>query len=198
MATTHALIGAALAAVTVVVAPELAPVAMAAGFVGGLVPDFDLYVGHRRTLHFPVYYTLAAIPALVAAFVVPTPGTVALAWLLVGAATHAAMDVLGGGLELRPWDGRSERAVYSHYHGTWLRPRRWVPYDGAPQDLALAVVVGLPALLVARAPIQQAIATALVVSMGYTVLRKPLAEVAAVLAGFVPGPLRPYVPERYL
>ena len=73
MATTHALVGVALAVLVGAVFPEsaagtsLTPVVAAA--LGGIFPDLDLYSGHRRTLHFPVYFNVAAAVAVVAAVV---------------------------------------------------------------------------------------------------------------------------------
>ncbi|MFQ3294386.1 MAG: hypothetical protein ACI8VE_001457 [Natrialbaceae archaeon] len=198
MATTHALAGAAVATVTFVLAPEYAPIAVFSGFMGGVFPDLDLYRGHRRSLHFPVYYSIAVVPAVGLAVVSPSRGSIALALFLVGAALHSATDVLGGSLELRPWQGQSERAVFSHFHGRWLRPRRWIPYDGAPEDLVLAGVLALPTYLASSGRLRQLVGFAVLVSTGYTLLRKPLADAARVLAAAIPPLLRPYVPERYL
>jgi hypothetical protein len=199
MATTHALAGLLLGAGVAAVAPEFATLAMVAGFAGGLFPDLDLYVAHRKTLHFPVYFPAAAGLAAGVAALVPTAATVGAAVFLAGAALHAASDLLGGGLELRPWEGESDRAVYSHYHGRWLAPRRLVPYDGAPADLALAGLLGLPALAVGAGTVVDPLVTAaLVVSVAYTLVRKRLADLADTLAGFVPRQAASFVPERYL
>ena len=198
MATTHALWGMALALPVLATAPEYAPIAFLAGLIGGLAPDFDLYAGHRKTLHFPVYASIATIPAVVLAAIVPTTATVALAVGLAAIALHTVSDALGGGLELRPWEGTSERAVYSHYHGRWLRPRRWVRYDGAPEDLALALVAAVPLLIGGDAAVTTVAFALLTVSAVYVLLRKPLARIAARLAGLLPAVVRSYVPARYL
>lgn len=198
MATTHALWGMVLAMPVLAVAPEFAPAAFLAGLVGGLAPDLDLYRGHRKTLHFPVYASIAAVPAVALAVLAPSTWTITLAVFLAAAALHTTSDVLGGGLELRPWQGTSERAVYSHYHDQWLRPRRWVRYDGAPEDLAIAGVAAVPLIAVGDALVT-GIALALVaVSTVYVLLRKRLAEIARRLASLLPAPIRPYVPARYL
>ena len=198
MATTHALAGLLLGALWAGIAPEFGVVAMLAGFAGGVFPDIDLYWAHRKTLHFPVYYSVAAVPALAAAAAVPAPATVAVALFVLAAAVHSLTDVFGGGLELRPWEGTSEEAVYSHYHGRWLRPRRWVAYDGAPADLALASVLAVPPLFVAGSgSVDALVAAALFVSMGYAAVRKRLPDLAEGVEPFVPAPVRPYVPERY-
>ena len=198
MATTHALWGMALALPVLAAAPEYAPVAFVAGLVGGLAPDLDLYTGHRKTLHYPVYASIAALPAITLAILSPSTATVALAVGLAAAALHAGSDVLGGGLELRPWEGNSERAVFSHYHGRWLRPRRLVRYDGAPEDLALAGVAAVPIALVADAAFATIALSLVAVSAVYVLLRKRLAALAARLARLLPAPVRTRLPARYL
>ncbi|MDG5761984.1 metal-dependent hydrolase [Natronococcus sp. A-GB1] len=198
MATTHALWGMALALPVFAAAPEYAPVAFAAGLLGGLAPDLDLYTGHRKTLHYPVYASVAAIPAIAFAVLFPSTATVALAVGLAAAALHAGSDVLGGGLELRPWEGNSERAVYSHYHGRWLRPRQLVRYDGAPEDLALAGVAAVPLALVGDVVFATLSLALVAVSAVYVLLRRRLAAFAARLACLLPTAVHPYVPARYL
>ncbi len=198
MATTHALSGLVLALPVLAVAPDLAPAAFLAGLVGGVAPDLDLYTGHRKTLHYPVYGAVATVPAIVLAALVPAPVTVAIAVGLAAATLHAVADAAGSGLELRPWQGTSERAVYSHYHGRWVRPRRWVRYDGAPEDLLVAGLAAVPLVAIGDGPVT-ALALALVaVSAVYVLLRKRLATVAERLVSVLPASVRPYVPARYL
>jgi len=80
MATTHAAVGLLLAVPLAFVAPELAAPAAIAAIAGGVFPDLDLFAGvHRKTLHFPDYYWLGAMPALVAAVLRPSTVTVAVA-----------------------------------------------------------------------------------------------------------------------
>jgi hypothetical protein len=122
MLPTHALIGVAIGAPLLWLAPDAATAALIGGLLGGIWPDLDLYVGHRRTLHYPTGYSLAAIPAVVVAGGVGTSLSIGIAVAVVAAATHCRMDRYGGGLELRPWEGTSERAVYDHVAGRWLPP----------------------------------------------------------------------------
>ena len=202
MATTHALAGVALAVLAGVLFPEsaagtsLLPVAAAA--VGGLFPDFDLYAGHRRTLHFPVYFSVAAAVAVAVAVAVPATPTAAAALFLLAAALHSAMDALGGGLELKPWLGTSDRAVYSHYHGRWIRPRRWIRYDGAPEDLLAAGAFALPALYALDGVAETAVLAALGVSAGYVLLRKPMVDVTQALVDALPEQYLDRMPARFV
>lgn len=197
MLPTHVLAGMLLAAPLVRAAPELAPVGFAAGFLGGLVPDLDMYTGHRRTLHYPVYYSVCSVPALLAAVLSPSTLTVGAALFLLGAALHSVADMYGGGLELRPWEGNSDRAVYDHHHGRWIAPRRGVRYDGAVEDLALSVGLSVPLLLLVDPPLRTVVIGTVAVAVVYTVLRRRLAEIAAALIGVLPSSLDPYLPERY-
>lgn len=197
MATTHALAGVVLGSAALRVAPEFAPVALAAAVVGSVFPDFDLYAGHRKTLHFPVYYAALAVPVAALAVALPRATTVALALFVVGAALHSLMDAFGGGLELEPWRATSDRAVYDHFRGRWVAPRRWIRYDGSPEDLALAAVFAAPAIVVHEAPVRELVVGVLAVSAGYAVFRKPLARVWGQLASTVPHSVENYVPERF-
>lgn len=197
MLPTHALVGLAIGAPLLWLAPESASPALVGGLLGGIWPDLDLYVGHRRTLHYPTGYSLAAIPAVIVAGVVGSPLAVGLAVAVVAAATHCQMDRYGGGLELRPWENTSERAVYDHVAGEWQAPKRWVRYDGAPEDVGLSLLFGLPLVAVVPPLFRRLVVVALIVAIGYGLLRRWLAALAPVLAGFVPESVVEYVPERY-
>jgi hypothetical protein len=195
MATTHALVGILMGAVALFVAPEFAPVALAAGAAGGLFPDLDLYAGHRKTLHFPVYYAVAAAGALAAALVAPTAVTVGAALFLAAAATHSLMDALGGGLELRPWEATTDEAVFSHFHGRWLRARRLVRYDGAPEDFALGAVLAVPALALTGEPFETVVLGLVAVSAVFAFLRRRLVTFGEWLFARVPAPVVERLPE---
>lgn len=197
MLPTHALWGLALAAPIAYYVPEFAPAVLLAGLIGGVFPDLDMYRDHRRRLHYPLLYPLAAVAAGGLALVWTTAGTLALAVGLLAAALHCAMDVLGGGLELRPWEGTSDRAVYDHVRGRWLSPRRLVAYDGSPGDLLLAAGAGIPLLYVVDGVFTGIVVVTLAVATVYVVLRRRLADLAPSVFGRLPEPLEPHVPDRY-
>ncbi len=203
MLPTHALAGMALALPVAFVAPEYASVAFAAGFVGGVFPDLDLYVGHRKTLHYPVYFAALALPAGAIAALAPTATTVGLALFLLAAALHSVTDVFGGGLELRPWEATSDRAVYDHYNGQWIAPRRWVGYDGSPSDLLLSGVLAAPLVATVDGRLELLVLSGLGVAVAYATVRRVLPSIAEWLFGGVLGSLLPpslltRLPARYL
>ncbi len=197
MATTHALYGMAVGATLLPIAPGLAPAAMVVGFVAGFLPDLDVYANHRRSFHFPVYAGLTAIPAVTFAVLVPSLLTVLLATALVAVALHAVMDAAGGGLSLQPWEDQPDRAVYSHFHGRWVPPRRIVAYDGAPSDLLFALAAGIPLLAVTTGPARTLVAGTLLFSTGYVVVRKRLVGIVSVAVRYTPRSLHVLVPRRF-
>ena len=197
MLPTHVLAGMLLAAPLLYLAPDLATPSLVAGFAGGLFPDLDMYVGHRKTLHFPVYYSALAVPASLAALLAPSMVTVAVAFFLLGAALHSVADVFGGGLELRPWEGTSDRAVYSHHHDRWIPPRRVVGYDGSFGDLALSIGLAAPLVLLVDGALQALVVAAVAVAVAYALLRRRLADLAAVVFPKLPDVFGPYLPDRY-
>lgn len=178
MATTHALAGVTLAVPLLIVAPEVATIALLAGCIGGLWPDLDVSFNHRRTLHFPVLYPACAVFCLCLALRWPSMWTIALATATAAAALHTTMDILGGGLELRPWQATSDLGVYSHVHGRWIRPRRWIRYDGAPEDLAVVSILAVPPLLISPDTLQAIIVVLVAISAVYVVARKRVATIA--------------------
>jgi hypothetical protein len=177
MATTHAAVGILLAVPLAVVAPDLAAAGALAAVAGGVFPDLDLFAGvHRKTLHFPDYYWLGAVPALAAAVLVPSTTTVAVAWFLLSAAVHSVSDAFGAGTEPRPWERTSAEAVYLHSRRRWLRPRYWVRYDGAPEDYLLTVLFMSPGLVLFGPAVGRVALAFILVGGAYTLVRKRLPE----------------------
>ncbi len=197
MLPTHALGGMLLAIPLSALAPEAAAGVVLAGGVGGALPDLDMYAGHRRALHYPIYYSLAAMLAIGAALLASGALVAAVAALLAGAAAHSVSDAFGGGLELRPWEGTADRAVYNHYGKRWIAPRRWVRYDGAPEDLLLAGVLAAPLALIAEGSLAWLVGGLLAVAGIYAAVRRRLPAVADALVARLPERTRRHLPARY-
>lgn len=203
MLPTHAFAGLVLALPFALAIPEVGNVALIAGLVGGIFPDLDMYLGHRKSLHFPVYATVLALVVTPVAVVVPTVVTVVAACFLLATAVHSVGDVFGGGLELRPWEATSERAVYNHYSDRWIAPRRVIRYDGAPEDLVLAVALGAPLLSVLDGFLDGVVLGGLIVAVTYAGTRRVLPAIAEALAVrlhavAIAGTLVQWIPSRYL
>lgn len=198
MATTHLLAGLLIALPVAMAYPSLAIPVMIGSAIGSVLPDLDLYYGHRRTLHYPTYGLVAIPAAAIVAILVTHPVVVGLAFVVIGAAIHARMDLYGGGLELRPWEGSSEQAVYDHVKRTWLPPRRFIRYDGAPEDVAFASVLAIPGLLLLEGHLWWLVVVALGISLVYGLVRKPIVDLGVVILRYAPVTLLTILPTRYL
>ncbi len=174
MATTHGFVGLAVAAAVATVSPELAIPAAIGGIAGGITPDLDVLAAHRKTLHFPVYYPLAALLALPVAVTLTSPITVAVALFFTAAALHVLADVIGGIPALRPWAVTNERAVYVHPLDRWVAPRMVIRYDGAPEDFFLGAAFAVPGVAVFSWPIRGIALVGLLISLIYAAFRKPI------------------------
>jgi hypothetical protein len=171
MVFTHVLFGVLLGGIAAIAYPGFTAVAVAAGALGGFLPDLDMLFVHRRTLHFPVVFSLLALVAGVIATLEPGLITVAAFAFLLAAGLHSLMDTLGGGKEMRPWRETDDRAVFDHVSGRWLAPRRLI-YDGSVPDLAIAVVAGGLAVYALPDDYTPPIVALLVVATVYTLLRR--------------------------
>lgn len=192
MALTHGLASLALAALATPALSEYAsPPLLVAAFLGGGAPDLDVVAEHRKSLHFPVGYTLLAGATGVWFALAPSAGVLLAATAVGAAALHAWSDVLAGSVEPEPWDPTTERAVYNHALGGWHRPRRLVRYSGAPEDGLIAIgftAVALPTP--ATGPTADAALLWLAVVAGaYVLARKRLPALRRRLAALVPARL---------
>lgn len=197
MLPTHVVIGLAVGAPLLALAPELAPAALLGVVIGSILPDLDMYTGHRRTLHYPTGYAIATAISIPLAVLLQWPIVIVGTFVLFGAALHCRMDRYGGGLELEPWKETSNRAVYDHVKRQWLPPKRWIRYDGAPEDFVLMATIGLPLMFVFDGGFQWITFIAIVVGGAYAVFRRQLARIARIVFRYVPRSVAHHVPARY-
>lgn len=176
MATTHAFVALALVTPLAYQWPELASPLAVGAIVGGIAPDLDIALEHRRSFHFPVAGGFVAVPGVVLALVVPSAPLVALATAVVAAWLHAASDVIGNGPLLDPWAEESDQAVYDHVRGTWLPPLLWIRYDGAPEDAVAATGLAIPPLLVFDGVVAGLVVLGIAVSVTYAMGRRRMVE----------------------
>lgn len=174
MTSTHGFVGAAIGVGLATVRPGVGAAAIVVGFVAGALPDADLLATHRRTCHFPVLAPAVALPVTALALAVGRPAALLVAVAALAVAVHCLMDVLGGGVEHRPWEATSERGVYDHVRGRWIRPRRWVRWAGAPEDFLVALAPALFVLAVAPDGLQSGLLLVLLASGGFVLVRRRL------------------------
>lgn len=198
MATTHALAGVLIGLGVLAAVPGAAGPVVLAGALGGAFPDLDLLAVHRRTLHYPLGFTALSVLAVVGVLFVPVQVAIPAAVFFVAAAVHAGSDVFGGGLGLRPWEATSNRGLYDHLRGRWRPPRRWIRYDGAPEDFMLALALGLPAFAALEGPARLGVVALLAVSAAYAALRRSLVDGGERLVRQLPPRVLQAVPETLI
>lgn len=176
MLPTHIVFGALLAAPAAFALPQFTEIALAAAVMGSILPDLDLVAQHRRTLHYPWFYVLVTGVTALITVLVPSPAAVFGVFFLLAAAVHSIVDIVGGGLGLRPWKANDDRGVYDHYRSRWIEPKRWIPYDGSPHDFVLLLVLTLPLLLVYGPQVQRLLLVNLGAAFVYVLIRKRIVE----------------------
>lgn len=176
MGTTHALMGLLLGSTAYFIDPNLMVLAGVAGFIGGLLPDFDMPFDHRKTFHYPFYFTVLATALLPMAVLFPSLVTVFIFYLVASAAVHCFSDVFGGALEERPWEQTSRQAVYNHRREEWLQTHGGIRYDGAPEDFLLGLIIGATCFLIYSEPVKSLVVVTLAISLIYSVFRKKIVD----------------------
>jgi hypothetical protein len=199
MAPTHAYIGATLALVSMSVTGSYAAPSgiLAASFLGGVLPDFDLVTSHRKTLHFPVLYPVAACLLAVLSLALGWQSLFLLAIAVGSAGVHSLTDIFAGGLGYEPWRGTSKKAVYNHVAGRWHRPRGLVRYSGAPEDCILCAVFAVPVFVASETgPTADAALAVVLVGAGlYTATRRRLSLFAASARSLLPNAILDRLPR---
>lgn len=192
MAITHVLVSLLLLTPIFTAHPEHIVVLASVTALSSVLPDFDLYFGtHRKTLHSPILIPVLAVVSIATYLYNPTLTTALIVAGTASMAAHSLIEIIGGGLEDRPWEQTSTKGVYAHTHQRWIRPRFWIPYDGSPHDFALAATVAaLTYYLNPPLPYLTAVLlAALSIAALYTLLRKFMPRLEAELYYHVP-PLR--------
>lgn len=183
MAVTHALIGLLLGISSSLFWPEMIFYAASAGYIGGVFPDLDLAFNHRKTFHFPVIFSIVTGIAGIATIFNPSIIVIAAFYFFLSATVHSWIDIFGGGLETRPWIPSDDRGVYSHTLGKWFEPKRWIRYDGSPEDLIFSIAIAIPCFIFYTGLIRELVVLTLLVGGIYTLLRKKIVD---------------WTPERFL
>lgn len=141
------------------------------GAIGGFLPDIDMLFVHRKTLHYPVIFSI--LTSVLILLYISTRSDILLLFivLILAAAIHCLMDVLGGGKEMRPWRETDDRAVYDHIRQRWVEPLRLF-YDGSLPDLFISVISAVLILLFDSVRIDFWIILLIALAIMYTLFRR--------------------------
>ena len=186
MLPTHIILG--LLVMTPFVAVFDLPVSVLYGaIIGSILPDLDLIVGtHRKTFHFPRYSFIVLIGSVVMISGYPSILGFFIVGLVVGFTLHSSSDVLGSGLEVRPWERTSKKAVFNHYTQEWEKPLHYFSYDGSPTDFFVlfggSIILWMFWIQQNPAPyIQEVIILSIGVGVVYTFSRRVLPKIDQLL-----------------
>lgn len=178
MIVSHALLGGVIGILSMFIAPSELTVAIIAGGIGGLIPDLDMLLDHRRTLHFPFTSTVLLLPAFIAFVLVPMSITTVLFFGLAGMAFHAYTDILGEGRVMRHWVHIDHRAVYDHVTDRWVYPRRVIK-TGQGTDLFVTAFSGSLLVRVVDSPLSYVVVVLVVVAFVFTITLRPAARIVS-------------------
>lgn len=121
------------------------PVAVLAGMIGGFLPDIDMLLEHRKTTHRPFQYLVLTTVFLAAVLLQGGAYLVFATFLLGSMMLHSFMEIFSNGKTMRPKKETDDRAVFNHFTGNWIKPRRTV-IDASFRDLMCTVFFSIPVL----------------------------------------------------
>lgn len=171
MTATHMLLGMLLGYILGFIQPDIAPYLLIIGFIGGMLPDIDIAFKHKRSLHFPFYYSLIVAITLTSTIFFSSVEAV-MAFTFFGAATlHCLTDVFAGSLETALGRQENEKTVYLHPENRWINSVNLIRFPGAPEDLMLSLLIGVPLLIVIQGPLEWLTAATLALGTAYSVMR---------------------------
>lgn len=146
MASTHILSGALIGLIFSWFESGLLLQFVAVGVVGGVLPDLDLLWEHRKTLHRPFQFSILMAASLITWWMAGNLLLLFGAVLFSGLAVHSLSEVLSQGKTMNPDLHESDRGIYNHMTGEWIRPRNVVAV-ASEQDLLFTYLLALPLLL---------------------------------------------------
>lgn len=110
---------------------------------GALLPDLDVKLNHRKSLHFPFIYPAIAVLTYLTSFY-------SMSAVFLSASLHCLMEATGN--DAGEYVEEEKGAVYNHLKGNWIPGLGWIKQDGGPRDLLLLLALSAITLSVSRTP----------------------------------------------
>ncbi|WP_408960621.1 metal-dependent hydrolase [Natrinema sp. 74] len=146
MTPNHATAGLLLALTATRWHPELLSVVAVTAFIGGVVPDLDTKLEHRKTLHYPAYYSIFTGLFLLAATVVGAQVLVVGTYFFAAATLHCYTDLFVD-VEKTSDEPDGDGIIFVHPIDRWVGPVMLVRYAGSPEDLLVGLLLAVLPLL---------------------------------------------------
>lgn len=176
MAPTHIIIGLLTIYPLIHSNPELIVPLTISSIIGSVLPDLDILVQHRKTLHFPILSLPFVTISMLLILINPITIYLLLTSFIISFAIHPWVDIISSGLEKRPWEENSTRAAYNHQKQEWIKPKNLF-YDGSITDFSIFTFgIGILFILDYESVIQYKILifSLFCISFIYTISRKHL------------------------
>mgnify|MGYP006265906321 CR=1 FL=1 len=197
MLPTHIIVGMFLSLSVLYIEPNYINSVILVSIFGSLIPDLDMYYGHRKTLHYPVFCSIATLLSFCILIFITNIYSISLFFFFMTLSIHPLLDILSSGLEIRPWENTSKKAVYNHYSKQWIAPLHIIPYDGSKEDLSVLLILSIPLMVYLGQPFYSLIIVLNIIGILYTLSRKILPEFIKPVIKIVPDNYRKYIPDRY-
>lgn len=167
--------------------PVYATELLIAAIIGGIIPDLDMFIGqHRKTLHnIPLYIglILLSLIGVINTYITEILNEyIFIIGLIIGlgAIGHILSDILGSGLEKKPWEKTSNHCVYNHFTKSWIAPTHIFGHDGSIRDLSLLLILSTIIIFIQPSQlipfIHIIIYISIFIGFSYTVIRKKLPQ----------------------
>lgn len=126
--------------------PELAGIVALSALLGGVLPDIDIKLEHRKTLHYPAYYGIVTVIFLGLAAISNSIVVVVGLYFFGAAALHCYADYFVG-IEKPSDETNADGVLYLHPREKWIGPKEIIRYAGSPGDLLVGILLAVPPLL---------------------------------------------------
>lgn len=147
MLPTHILAGGVIGLVLSVLALEMQVSMICVGMIASVLPDLDMLLEHRKTLHRPLQFSLFAIALFGLYLAFNTSLLLLLSVIFASAGLHTVSEILGQGKTMNPDLKKDNRCVYNHLKRVWIKPRRLIKV-GSFRDLVLSAIFSIPLLAI--------------------------------------------------
>ncbi len=171
MYTTHILIGMLIGSSAKFWAPEFVFYAVIGGIFGALIPDLDIKLVHRKTLHMPVYYSILAVLVCSTLLISVNTFNLFLSSMSISLAVHSVGDVFSGGLAPQEEKKIAKYPIYDHLRNKWIS-KPVIRYDGSPEDTFISLVSGLATIQLLTGYIRYLAVLMILLSLIYYTFRR--------------------------
>ena len=146
MLPTHVLIGglSALSISALVSQPQTWLIIV--GMTAAILPDLDIFIEHRKTLHRPKEYIIGLGLFSSIFFLNGSSLSLYLTVFFLGLISHIILDLLAYGKTMNPDLKEDGRCMYDHLSSKWIKPLK-IAKPGSKKDLILGTIASIPLLL---------------------------------------------------